>query len=212
MNVLDKTIVLKLNRSWNAVDQMSVREAVVFLNSESGGKPPGYALDITTAVDENGDHVLVNAQPTKWEDWVKLPIREDDLWIGVGRSADNPEGRIRAPLVVICANYDKVQLRAPRLSAEAIRKRDGGRCQYTGRKLAPSEGNLDHVHPRSRGGKDTFENLVWADKQINTRKGNKTPEEAGFKLLSVPKAPPAVPPVVHLRADPKHPVWKPFLS
>lgn len=41
---------------------------------------------------------------------------------------------------------------------------DGNRCQYTGALLRPDEGSLDHVVPRSRGGPDTWENLVWSDK------------------------------------------------
>jgi hypothetical protein len=211
LSILDKTIVLKLNRSWSPVDQMSVRDAVVFLNSQSDGDHPGYALDITTAVDENGDHVLVSAQPTAWENWVKLPVREGDLWIGVGRSADNPEGRIRAPLVVICAHFDKIPMRTTRWSTGNVHRRDNFICAYTKRKLTRAELSVDHIDPRSRGGRDTWENTVTCDKRINTMKADKTPEEAGLPRPR-PKAPASVPPIVHLREDPKHPVWKPFLG
>jgi len=50
------------------------------------------------------------------------------------------------------------------------------------------------------------------DNLFNTMKADRTPEEAGLKLLIKPKAPPSVPPIVHLREDPKHPVWIPFLN
>ena len=43
--------------------------------------------------------------------------------------------------------------------------------------------------PRSRGGKDTWENLVWSAKEVNQRKADRLPHEAGLKLLSVPRAP-----------------------
>jgi 5-methylcytosine-specific restriction endonuclease McrA len=66
-------------------------------------------------------------------------------------------------------------------------------CQYTGRVLRPDQGSLDHVLPRSRGGKNAWENLVWAGKDVNARKGNRLPHEAGLKLLSVPRAPKELP-------------------
>jgi Restriction endonuclease len=47
--------------------------------------------------------------------------------------------------------------------------------------------------PHSRGGPDTWENLVWSSKDVNTRKGNRLPHEAGLKLLSVPRAPKELP-------------------
>lgn len=211
LNVLDKTIVLKLNRSWSPIDQMSVRQAVVFLNSESGGERPGYALDLTTAVDENGEHQIVEARPVTWEEWVKLPVREGDLWIGVGRSADNPKGRIRVPLVVICANFDRVPQRTTRWSTGNVHRRDGYVCAYTGEKLSHATATIDHIRPRSRGGRDTWENTVSCHRRVNTFKADRTPEEAGLVLRRKPTAPSAVPPIVHLREDPKHPVWKPFL-
>jgi 5-methylcytosine-specific restriction endonuclease McrA len=58
-------------------------------------------------------------------------------------------------------------------------------CQYTGAVLRPDKGSLDHFVPRSRGGRDAWENLVWAAKGVNTRKGNRLAHEAGLKLLSV---------------------------
>jgi 5-methylcytosine-specific restriction endonuclease McrA len=59
--------------------------------------------------------------------------------------------------------------------------------------LRPDQGSLDHVLPRSRGGKNAWENLVWAGKDVNARKGNRLPHEAGLKLLSVPRAPKELP-------------------
>lgn len=205
-DLLNKAIVLKLNRSWSAIDHMTVGDAITFLCSESGGQKPGFAMDITTSVDENGDHVLVGAQPVSWDDWINLPVRDGDLAINTSR------GPIRVPLVVICASYDKIPMRQPKLTASAVWERDGGVCQYTGEKVTRQTGNLDHVVPRDRGGKDEWGNLVVAKKDINTRKSNRLNSEVGLKLLRQPKAPLPVPPMVKLRADPKHPVWLPFLN
>src|SRR3954447_9799020 len=80
----------------------------------------------------------------------------------------------------------------PRLRPRHSR-RDGNRCQYTGRTLRADEGSLDHIVPRSRGGKDTWENLVWSSKAVNARKANRLPHQAGLKLLNVPRAPKELP-------------------
>ena len=78
--------------------------------------------------------------------------------------------------------------------------------------LRPEEGSLDHVVPRSRGGPDTWENLVWAAKNVNQRKGNRLPHEAGLKLLSVPRAPKELPVTALIRSVPGIDDWKLFLG
>jgi 5-methylcytosine-specific restriction endonuclease McrA len=93
------------------------------------------------------------------------------------------------PTVIVAVNYAKVPKKRPKLCARTIRERDGNRCQYSGRILRPDEGSLDHVVPRSRGGKDAWENLVWSAKEVNQRKADRLPHEAGLKLLSKPRAP-----------------------
>ena len=100
----------------------------------------------------------------------------------------------------------------PKLCARNIRERDGNRCQYTGALLHPDEGSLDHVVPRSRGGADTWENLVWSSKQVNTRKANRLPHEAGLKLLNVPRAPKELPVSALIRNAHGVAEWKLFLN
>jgi hypothetical protein len=107
-DILNKQLTLKLNSRWIGVGFVTIRQAVTFLCSEQDGEHPGFALDIEMAVDENGNSTLVYANPTKWEDWLKLPVRESDLAITTGR------GQIRAPLVVVCANYSKIPTRTTR--------------------------------------------------------------------------------------------------
>jgi len=55
------------------------------------------------------------------------------------------------------------------------------------------QASLDHVVPRSRGGKEAWDNLVWSSKDVHTKKGNRLPHEAGLKLLGVPRAPKELP-------------------
>ena len=125
--------------------------------------------------------------PKSWDEWITLPIRDQD------EAVQTVRGQIRVPTVIVAVNYAKVPKRRPKLCAKAIRERDGNRCQYTGRVLHPNEGSLDHVVPRSRGGKDAWENLVWSAKEVNQRKADRLPHEVGLKLLSTPRAPKELP-------------------
>ena len=67
--------------------------------------------------------------------------------------------------------------------------RDNFTCQYTGVKMTPSELNFDHVIPKSQGGETSWTNLVTCSKSINSLKANKTPKEAGLKLIRQPLEP-----------------------
>ena len=62
-------------------------------------------------------------------------------------------------------------------------------CQYSGKKLNKDQLSIDHILPISRGGKDTWENMVCCDRDVNSAKSNKLPDEAGLKLINKPKKP-----------------------
>jgi 5-methylcytosine-specific restriction endonuclease McrA len=89
---------------------------------------------------------------------------------------------------IIRINY-VVQRPRPRLrpTRREIFRRDGYRCQYCGR--STSRLTIDHVLPRNRGGQNTWENLTTACPDCNVRKGERTPREAGMKMLSEPREP-----------------------
>jgi 5-methylcytosine-specific restriction endonuclease McrA len=103
-------------------------------------------------------------------------------------------------------------MKRPKFNARNLWERDGGRCQYTGRRLRPGEGNIDHIVPRSRGGATSWENCVLASREVNSRKANRTPEEAGLKLLGSPRAPREMPVTRLLRNVHGIPEWEPFLK
>ena len=71
---------------------------------------------------------------------------------------------------------------------------------------------LDHVVPRSRGGADTWENLVWSAKDVNQRKADRLPHEAGLKLLSTPRAPKERPAMSFIRNSHEIADWKLFVE
>jgi len=91
------------------------------------------------------------------------------------------------PSVIRLARYIKVPFKKIELSRRNILKRDGYRCQYCGTKS--HELTIDHVIPKSRGGSDSWDNLVSACKECNNKKADRTPEEAGINLIKKPRRP-----------------------
>jgi 5-methylcytosine-specific restriction endonuclease McrA len=91
------------------------------------------------------------------------------------------------PSVIRLQSYIRVPYKRVDLSRKNILRRDGFRCQYCGSHSHPL--TLDHIIPKSRGGGDSWENLVAACIPCNNRKGSRTPEEAGLRLLSPPRKP-----------------------
>jgi len=208
-DILNKTIVLVLNRNWQAINIRTPADAFCQMATNAA-----TALDIE--IDETpGDGMFraprsefraSNIRPVQWDEWITLPVREGDHAVRTAR------GAIRVPTVIVAVNYARVPKKRPKLSAKNIRERDGNRCQYTGKLLHPDEGSLDHVVPRSRGGVDSWENLVWSAKDVNQRKADRLPHEAGLKLLAVPRAPKELPVTAHLRNAHGVAEWKLFLK
>jgi 5-methylcytosine-specific restriction endonuclease McrA len=191
-DILNKTIVLVLNRNWQAINIRTPAEAFCQM-----------ATNVATALEIDGENHI---RPVKWDEWITLPIRDGDNAVHTVR------GAIRVPTVIVALNFAKVPRKRPKLCAKTIRERDGNRCQYTGRLLRPDEGSLDHVLPRSRGGKDEWGNLVWSDKTVNAKKGNRLPHEAGLKLLTVPRAPKELPVTTLIRNAHGIVDWKLFVK
>jgi len=77
----------------------------------------------------------------------------------------------------------------PPLSNEALFARDAYLCMYCGGHFRGRDLSCDHVTPMSRGGEDSWSNVVTACKRCNNHKAGRTPEEAGLKLLAIPFAP-----------------------
>jgi len=191
-DILNKNIVLVLNRNWQAINIRTPQDAFCQM-----------ATKVATGLDIQGENVI---RPISWDEWITLPVREGD------NAVRTPRGAVRVPAVIVAVNYARVPKKRPKLSARNIRERDGNRCQYTGRLLHPDEGSLDHVVPRSRGGRDTWENLVWSARDVNQRKADRLPHEAGLKLLAVPRAPRELPVSALIRNAHGVAEWKLFLN
>ena len=188
--LLTDRVVLVLNRNWQAIATLTVEQAVHRLVARTA-----RALWI------DDEHF----QDLDWSQWIALPVRDNDPVIGTVR------GPIRAPRVILLRHFDKVPMVKLGFGMRGIWERDGGRCQYTGRRLAPGEGDIDHVIPRSRGGANSWENCVLSCKSVNRRKGARTPDEAGLKLLTLPRPPTAVPSTLRINNVHHIAEWQHFL-
>ena len=191
-DILNKPTVLVLNRNWQAIHVKTPAEAFCMLASGAAA-----------ALDVQGDDAIV---PVRWDEWLKLPVREHD------NAVNTPRGSVRVPTVIVAANYARVPLRRPRLNRRNLWDRDGGVCQYTGRKLAPHEANIDHVIPRSRGGATSWDNCVLAHHEVNSKKADRLPQEAGLQLRKRPLAPRAMPSSAFIRNHHGVRDWQHFLG
>jgi len=94
---------------------------------------------------------------------------------------------MKVPSVIRLLAYRHIPQQSRALSRKNILLRDRNTCQFCGLVFPASELTLDHVVPRSRGGRSSWENLVASCYKCNNRKGNHTPEEAGIQLVQRPR-------------------------
>ena len=170
---LNQNTVLVLNKNWQAIGIKSPADTFAMLMT-----------DVATGLDIKG---LDYMTPLRWNDWLQLPVNEEDLFV------QTVNKKIKIPRVIILSKFDKVPKKRPRFSQKNIWIRDNYTCQYTGKKLKPGEGNIDHVVPRSKGGLTDWTNCVLACKKINAKKADATPEQVGLKLLKKPETPKELP-------------------
>lgn len=91
--------------------------------------------------------------------------------------------------VIVLTGYEGMGERQIVFSRKNLFKRDHYTCMYCGVQPGPEELTVDHVLPRAQGGISSFENCVLACVPCNSRKANRTPEQANMKLRKVPKKP-----------------------
>lgn len=182
--------VLLLNRLWQAVNVVTVRRALSLLYT---GK--------AKAIDDD-------YRSFGWEAWLEASESARD-GTPVLRTVSST---VQVPRVVQHLSYDRRPRPNIKFTRANIYLRDRNRCQYCGRRGAPEALNIDHIVPRSRGGRSTWENVVVACVPCNLRKGDRTPEEAGMQVRRPPRRPrwhPAA--ILGFWNDPPA-QWRPFLE
>lgn len=104
--------------------------------------------------------------------------------------------KILVPKVLLLRSYAQVPVHEVKFNRENLFDRDNYQCQYCGNQMEPTQLNMDHVIPRDQGGKTSWENIVTACIQCNSRKANRLPHQAQM----------------HLIKKPERPRWRPFIS
>jgi 5-methylcytosine-specific restriction endonuclease McrA len=118
-----------------------------------------------------------------FESWAELSTEGGDDVIRT------PRMLLKVPRVVVLQAYDKLPRTRVRFSRQNVYLRDSFTCQYCTKVFPRHQLNLDHVVPRSQGGRTTWENVVCSCVRCNLAKGGRTPKQASMKLLKVPRRP-----------------------
>lgn len=98
-------------------------------------------------------------------------------------------GRIKHPSIIKLKNHIKREFITTNFSRKSLIKRDKSTCQYCSKKLSPAQITIDHVVPRAHGGKTSFNNCVVCCRVCNSKKADKTPDQANMILIKKPTAP-----------------------
>ena len=174
---LAKRRVLVLNKTWSPVGVISAQRAIAMLfatyaatKEHPQGQPKALVVDPE------------NYSTFNWADWSELKPENDE---DVIRSAKKS---FKVPEVIVLSRYDKLPTHKVTFSRRTIYKRDNFTCQYCGKPVG-TEGTIDHIVPRSKGGQTTWLNTVLSCLHCNTKKADKMLKECGFKLLRQPFKP-----------------------
>jgi len=118
-----------------------------------------------------------------YESWSQVAVEQREEAIGLVNSL------IKIPRVIMLVAYNRIPNPHVRFTRANIFSRDANICQYCGNPFPRNELSIDHVIPRSYGGKSLWENVVCCCISCNRKKGGKTPRQAHMKLLAVPGKP-----------------------
>lgn len=163
--------VLVLNKRWLPLRTVSVQDAIGLV-----AKGSAFILEPGTYA----QHHLIS-----WND-----VSRAKASLGDGAVIRSSYLTLVPPEVIILSKYEKQGASSVVFSRRNLFKRDRYTCQYCGKQPRDhSELTMDHLIPRSKGGKSVWDNVVLACVDCNKKKADKTPEDAGMKLRKVPKKP-----------------------
>lgn len=180
--------VLVLNKFFFPVDTTSVKRAFLMLY-----------LGAAKAVD-------MNYETFDFESWSEISsLKKSETIRTVSKT-------IKIPRVIIVLRYDKVHSKEVKFNRYNIFKRDRSVCQYCKNSFPKNELSIDHVVPKSLGGKTTWENVVCCCLTCNRRKGSNFLSETAMSLSTKPIKPSwELLSNIYLRTV-KFEEWKPFIS
>ena len=163
---MNQRLCLVLNKHWKPVSFCSAYHGISKMLNE-------IALML-----ELPSYQLINGT-----DWMSMVCPENNGGILTTK------GYLPAPEIIVAKFYEKLIYRNPACNRKNLLKRDGLKCQYTGEKLERENATIDHMLPKCRGGKTSWDNCVITSFNFNNKKGAKTPEEIKKKPLCNPTRP-----------------------
>jgi 5-methylcytosine-specific restriction endonuclease McrA len=164
--------VLVLNRNWQAINIIGVKRAFSLLWQDHARVINTFAEDLLPMDAAEWMVFSDNARPAPGMEFIRTIRRS-----------------ILIPKVLLLRSFDRLPVSEIKFNRENVFIRDNFTCQYTGRRCRPSELTLDHVIPRDRGGRTSWENIVTCRRDVNVRKANRLPHEAGLSLVRKPTKP-----------------------
>jgi len=187
VNLLNEQLVLVLNSLYIVVGTATIKKALTNLFSTSeDGNMASQGIDIEFELDDDGRPNFDKVsywEPVNLEAWMNLPVRSWDIPIHTSKRT------IRAPIVMRAKNYNGLALRELKLNKRNAYRHYGKKCAYSGKILTLAEASLEHVKPKSHGGKDEWTNIVLAHRDLNSERGNMPIENFRHRLLYEPKKP-----------------------
>lgn len=171
-NVLDKTRVLVLNKSWVPIGIVSAFDAICKVMKNKA-----------RFLDENYQLYDLESWAEHWDDLSSLSEEQKTKLVRSSRMC------FLLPEIIVLTTYNGFVRQKVKLCRRNIYERDGYTCQYCGKHSTSKDLNLDHVVPKSKGGKTSWKNIVTSCISCNSRKGNRTPKEANMSLLKKPVKP-----------------------
>ena len=132
-----------------------------------------------------------------WEKAINLVFSGKVLTLAeYDRKVSSPTYSMKVPSVIVFKSSKRVRAKLARFSRKNVWVRDEGKCQYCGIHVPPDGYTLDHVVPKTRGGTTHWGNVVTCCYTCNQKKGDKSVQQAGMKLLK-PVVKPQVLPYIH---------------
>ena len=118
-------------------------------------------------------------EPKSWEEWEQMSIQ--DIWPEDQEFVNSTRQRYAVPKVIRTLYYDKIPKHSIRLTRKALYDRDGYRCYICGKEFSERKLSIDHIIPLSRGGGNSWENMITCCTACNFKKGDKLLSELGLK-------------------------------
>lgn len=145
----------------------------------------------------------IGGLPVEWVDWreavglyftgkIAWEAGSQKIWLRGGRSRETGDRSLMSIDSIIAVRDRSHRFSrnlVPVLTRRELYHRDGGLCMYCGKSLSYAHMQIEHVEPRAQGGAHTWTNVVATCEPCNRFKNDRTPEQAGMKLLALPYEP-----------------------